>query len=119
MQISSNIVNGLKSNRLIVFWWEFGLSSASRNHLTTFCRPSVHYACFMFRDCLLYPKQLSLFFLLRLMSASADCNGCITNFCSMIELLHELKNSNTEAFRNFIMSQQGNKKTKRLLDFYT
>jgi len=27
------------------FWWESGLSSASRNHLTTFCRPSVRYAC--------------------------------------------------------------------------
>jgi len=26
-----------------MFWWEFGLSSASRNHLTTFCSPSVHY----------------------------------------------------------------------------
>jgi len=30
---------------IIRFWWEFGLSSASRNHLTTFCRPYVHYAC--------------------------------------------------------------------------
>jgi len=29
----------------IRFWWESGLSSASRNHLTTFCRPCVHYAC--------------------------------------------------------------------------
>jgi len=25
---------------IIMFWWELGLSSASRNHLTTFCRPS-------------------------------------------------------------------------------
>jgi len=23
-----------------MFWREFGLSSASRNHLSTFCRPS-------------------------------------------------------------------------------
>jgi len=30
---------------IIMFWWEFGLSSASRNHFTTFCRPSIHYAC--------------------------------------------------------------------------
>jgi len=30
---------------VIRFWWEAGLSSASRNHLTTFCRPFVHYAC--------------------------------------------------------------------------
>jgi len=29
----------------IRFWWESGLSSASRNHLTTFCRPFDHYAC--------------------------------------------------------------------------
>jgi len=27
------------------FWWESGLSFASRNHLTIFCRPCVHYAC--------------------------------------------------------------------------
>jgi len=31
--------------RVIRFWWESGLSSASRNHLTTFCGPFVHYAC--------------------------------------------------------------------------
>jgi len=30
---------------IIRFWRESGLSSASRNHLTTFCRPFVHYAC--------------------------------------------------------------------------
>ena len=30
---------------IIRFWWESGLSSASRNHLTTFCRPFVHYTC--------------------------------------------------------------------------
>jgi len=29
---------------IIGFWWESGLSSASRNHLTTFCRPFAHYA---------------------------------------------------------------------------
>jgi len=48
----------------------------------------------MFRDCSLYPKQLFLFCLLWLSSASADRIGYITNFCSMIELLYELKNSN-------------------------
>jgi len=26
---------------IIRFWWKSGLSSASRNHLTTFCRPFV------------------------------------------------------------------------------
>jgi len=30
---------------IMKFWWESGLSSASRNYLTTFCRPFVHYAC--------------------------------------------------------------------------
>jgi len=30
---------------IIKFSWESGLSSASRNHLTTFSRPFVHYAC--------------------------------------------------------------------------
>jgi len=29
----------------IRFWWESGLSSASRNHITTVCRLFVHYAC--------------------------------------------------------------------------
>ena len=29
----------------IMIWWESGLSSASRNHLTTFCRLFAHYAC--------------------------------------------------------------------------
>jgi len=29
---------------IIRFRWESGLSSASRDHLTTFCRPFVHYA---------------------------------------------------------------------------
>ena len=27
------------------FWWESGLTSASRNHLTAFCRPFIHYVC--------------------------------------------------------------------------
>ena len=36
------------------------------------------------RDSSLYPKQMSLFRLLRLISASAKGIGYITNFCSMI-----------------------------------
>jgi len=44
------------------------------------------------RDSSLYPKQLSSFCLLRLISASAKRIGYTTNFCSMIELLQELKN---------------------------
>jgi len=30
---------------MIRFRWESALSSASRDHLTTFCRHFVHYAC--------------------------------------------------------------------------
>jgi len=40
------------------------------------------------RDSSLYPKQLPLFCLLRLISAKRI--GYISNFCSMIKLLHEL-----------------------------
>jgi len=32
---------------VIRFWWESGLSSASRNHLITFCRRFINYACFL------------------------------------------------------------------------
>jgi len=41
---------------------------------------------------IVFRDSLSLFCLLRLISASADRIGYITNFCSMAELLHELKN---------------------------
>jgi len=60
-----------------------------------------------------------LFCLLRLIKASVDQIGYISNFCSMIKLLHELKNAvvNIEAIRHLLMSQQGKRKTKRLLDF--
>jgi len=47
----------------------------------------------VFRDSYLYPKQLSLPYLLWLSSASADRVSYITNFCSMIKLLQEFKNS--------------------------
>jgi len=47
----------------------------------------------VFRDSSLYPKQLHLFCLLRLISASAGRIGYITNCCMMTELLYELKNS--------------------------
>jgi len=47
----------------------------------------------VFRDSSLYPKQLSLFCLLRLISASPDRIGYITSSRSMIELLHKVKNN--------------------------
>jgi len=46
-----------------------------------------------FRDSSLNPKQLSLFCVLWLISASADRSDFITVFCRVIELLHKLKNS--------------------------
>jgi len=75
----------------------------------------------VFGDSSLYPKQLPLFCLLWLISACADRIGYITNFRSMIKLLHELKAAvvNIEAFRHFITFQQGKRPTKNLLDFYT
>jgi len=79
---------------MIRFWWASRLSSVSRNHLSTFCIPSVHYASkIVFCDSWLYLKQLSLFRLLWLISASTDGIDYITNLYRMIELLHELKNS--------------------------
>jgi len=56
----------------------------------------------VFRDSSLYPKQLSLFSLPWLISTSADRISYITNFCSMIELLNELKNNSfcIKAFRH-------------------
>jgi len=47
----------------------------------------------VFRNSPVYPKQLSLFSQLMLISASADRIGNITNFCCMMKLLHDLKNS--------------------------
>jgi len=35
---------------IIRFWWESRLSSASRNHLTTFCTRFFNHACRLF-DC--------------------------------------------------------------------
>ena len=104
MQISRNIVNGPKRNNYVLLgiWIIVCIQKPSPHFLQTF-RPS------------LYPLQLSLFCLLRLINGSADRSGYITNFCSVIELLHEF---NAEAFRHLILSQQRKRKTKRLLDFH-
>ena len=95
------------------------------HHFLQAFRP-LHMFKIVFRDSSLYPKQLPLFCLLRIISANADRIGYITNFCSMKKLLHELNEKTvaraqkvvkTEAFRHLIMSQHGRRKTKRLLDF--
>jgi len=70
------------------------------SHLQIFC--PICMLEIVFRDSSPCPKQLSLFCLLRLISTSADRIAYITNLYSMMELLHELKNSsfNIEAFRH-------------------
>jgi len=79
---------------IIRFWWESGLSSVSRNYLATFCRPVVHYACLRLCSAIVhFIRNMSLFCLLRLISACANRLGHITNLFSMIELLQELNNS--------------------------
>jgi len=80
---------------IIVFWWEIWVIVCVQkppHHFLQTLHP-LRMSKIVFRDSSLYPKQLSLFCLLRLISASADRNGYISNFCSMIELLHELKKS--------------------------
>jgi len=93
MQISSNIVNGPKSNNVILLgiWVIVCIQKPSYRFLQTF-RPLRMFKI-LFRDSSLYPKQLSLFCLLWPISASPDRIDYFTNFCSMIELLHELKNN--------------------------
>jgi len=57
------------AKKMIRFWWESGLYSASRNNLTTFRRPFVHYACL--KDCV--PRQFTLFkTIIFILSAMAD-----------------------------------------------
>jgi len=93
MQLSRNIANGPKSNNyvLIEIWVIVCIQKPSQHCLQTF-RPLRMFKI-VFHETSLYPKQLSLFCLLWLISASAKRIGYITDFCSMIELLHEFKNS--------------------------
>jgi len=97
-----------------------GLSSASKNHLITFCRPFVHYACSKSCSAIVhFIRNNCLYFVCYGWSAHAltalatlPISSMIKLFCSMIKLLQELKN------RSF-MFQQGKRITKNLLDFYT
>jgi len=107
MQISRNIINGPKSNNYVLVGIRAIVCVQKPSHHFLQTLHPLRMFEIVFRDSSLYPKQLSFFCLLRLISASADRIGYISNFCSMIELLHELKNRffNVEAFRNLIMSQ--------------
>jgi len=93
MQLTRNIANGPKSNKkVLVGMWVIVCVQKPSHHFLQIFRPLRMFEI-VFRDRSLYPKQLSLFCLLRLNSASADRIARITNLCSIIELLHELKNS--------------------------
>jgi len=84
MQISRNIVNGSKSNNYVLVRIRAIVCVQKPPHrlLQTF-RP-LRMLKIVLRDSSLYPKQLPLFYLLSLISASADRIGYITSFCSMI-----------------------------------
>jgi len=93
MQISRKIVNGPKSYNwvLVGIWVIVCIQKPSHHFLQTFC--PLRMFKIVFSGSSFHRKQLSLFCLLWLSSASADHIGYITNFCSMIKLLHKLKNS--------------------------
>jgi len=75
MQFQGTLQTGQKV--IIRFLWESGLSSASRNHLTTFCRPFVHYACFRLCSAIVYFIRNNCLNLQWLISEGAD-RPCIT-----------------------------------------
>jgi len=75
----------IRSGGIFVIVW---VQKPSHHFLQTFRQ--LRMFKIVFGDSSLYPKQLHLFCLLRLISARADRIGCITNFCSTLELLHEL-----------------------------
>jgi len=93
MHISRNIVNESKCNNyvLVRIWIIVCVQKPCQHFLQTF-RPLRLFKV-VIGDNSLYPKQLSLFCLLRSISAWADRIGYIANLCIMIELLHDLKNS--------------------------
>jgi len=100
---------------IIRFWWASGLSSASRNHLTTFCRPFVHYAylrlCsakvhFIGSSCLCFvcygwsAHALTALATLLISVAWWDC--CTSSKTAVVKI---------DALKHLIMSQQGKRKT--------
>jgi len=75
MQISSNIVKGPKSNNLVLMGiWVIICVQKTSHRFLQIIRPLRMFKI-VFRDSSLYPKQLSLVCLLRLISASADRIG--------------------------------------------
>jgi len=78
---------------MVGIWFIVCVQKPSHHFLQTQTLRPLRMFKIVFRGSSLYLKQLSLFCVLRLISASADRIGYVTNFCSMTELLHELKNS--------------------------
>jgi len=93
MKISRNIVNRSKTNNYVLEGIRAIVCVQKPPHHFLQTPHPLRMFEIVFRDSSLYPKQLSLFCVLRLISASAVRIGYISNFCSMIELFHELKNS--------------------------
>ena len=69
MQVSRNIVNGPKSNNYVLVGFRAIVCVQKPSH--QFLQTLHRMFKIVFRDSSLYPKQLSLFCLLRLISASA------------------------------------------------
>ena len=93
MQISRNIVNGPKSNNYVLVGIRAIVCVQNPPHHFLQTLHPLRMFKTVLCDSSLYLKQLSFVCLLRLISTSADRIGYISNYCSMIELLHELKNS--------------------------
>jgi len=75
MPISRNIANGLKVIIIVLVGiWAIVCVQKPPHHFLQTLRPLRMFKI-VFRDSSLYPKQLSLFCLLWLISASADRNG--------------------------------------------
>jgi len=80
MQISRNIGNGPKCNNYVVVGIRGIVCVQKSPHHFLQTLHSLRIFQIVFRDSSLYSKQLHLFCLLRLISASADRNGYISNF---------------------------------------
>jgi len=81
---------------IIRIWWEFlGLSSASRNHLTTFCRPFIHYACLLLCSAIVHVIGNNCLCFVCCGWAAQVLTAVATLPVSVAwwKLLHELKNS--------------------------
>jgi len=93
MKISRNIVNKPKSNNYVLEGMQAIVCVQKPHHHFLQTLHPLHMFKTVLRDSSFYQKQLSLFCLLMLISASGDRIGYISNFWSIIEQFHELKNS--------------------------